>query len=185
MLLTLKKKAAPAQEPGVFDLLMACHERIRRFTSMASFLAHATTTTHDPDHGSPGDAVRETAAAVLRYFTVALPSHSADEDRSIAPRLRVRPLPSEIAAGLARMNEQHVAIEALVVELVPSWSAIVEDPHALPDHAAAMSRRVERLRALWDAHLHLEETSVFPLARARLTPAEQREILLEMRARRR
>lgn len=185
MLLTLKKRASPVVEPGVFDLLLECHERIRRFMSMASFLAQATTTAHDPDRGSPDETIRDTAAAVLRYFTVALPSHSADEDQSIAPRLLARPLPGEVATGLARMAEQHAAIEALIAELAPSWRAIAEDPSALPDHATSMSRRLERLRGLWDAHLHLEESSVFPLARASLSAAEQREILLEMRARRR
>ncbi|MFO0590046.1 MAG: hemerythrin domain-containing protein [Polyangiaceae bacterium] len=184
MLLTLKKRAAPAVEPGVFDLLMECHARIRRFTSMAEWLSHATTTAQDPDHGSPDDAIRDTAAMVVRYFTVALPSHSADEDRSIAPRLLSRALPGDVAEGLARMAEQHVAIEALVHELVPSWRAIAEDSGALPDQAASMSGRVERLRGLWDVHLHIEESSVFPFARACLPAAEQQEILTEMRARR-
>lgn len=176
MLIPLKKKAEPVHEPGAFDLLLECHDRIRRFTKLAEWLAHAT--------DSPARAVKETAEGVHRYFTVALPKHSADEDESLAPRLLALTLQDELRAAVVTMTRQHATLEETLAALIPSWRAVAEDPSALPDHAALMARHVEQLRALWDAHLHLEETIVFPAARARLSAAAQRAVLQEMRARR-
>jgi hypothetical protein len=51
----------------VVDMLAACHERIRTFSTMACAIA------------SGGD-VREAAAAVRRYFAEAYPLHVADEE---------------------------------------------------------------------------------------------------------
>lgn len=184
MLISLKKKADPVREPGAFDLLLECHERIRRFTSMAEWLAHATPATVAPEHGAPEAAVKETAEAVLRYFTVALPHHSADEDRSLAPRMLALPLGDELASAVRRMTDQHTTLEETIASLVPAWRAVAADPAALLEHSAPMARHVERLRGLWDTHLHLEEMIVFPAARLRIAASDQREMLLEMRARR-
>lgn len=185
MLISLhKKKTEPTPEPGAFDLLLECHERIRRFTGMAEWLAHATPTAIAPTHGAPEAAVKETAQAVLRYFTTALPNHSADEDRSLAPRLLALPLGHELAASVTMMTGQHATLEETIALLVPAWRAVAADPAALAEHRTAMARHVERLRGLWDVHLHLEETIVFPAARARLSAEQQQEMLLEMRARR-
>lgn len=176
MLIPLKKRGEPVREPEAFDLLLECHERIRRFTKLAEWLAHAG--------DAPEAAVRETAADVLRYFTVALPKHSADEDQSLAPRLLALTITEELRSAVATMTRQHATLEETIGALIPSWRAVAEDPGALAAHAPAMERHVEQLRALWDAHLHLEETTVFPAARARLSAAAQRDMLHEMRARR-
>src|SRR4051812_30710357 len=69
----------PAGEP-LLAALLDCHSRIRRFSTLAIRLAEAD---------APPNEIAETAAAVHRYFTVALPLHAADEDLSIAPRLAV------------------------------------------------------------------------------------------------
>lgn len=82
------------------------------------------------------------------------------------------------------MTGQHATLEETIALLVPAWRAVAADPAALAEHRTAMVRHVERLRGLWDVHLHLEETIVFPAARARLSAEQQQEMLLEMRARR-
>lgn len=176
MLISLKKRAEPVHEPGAFDLLTECHERIRRFTKLAEWLAHAA--------DAPDAAVKETAESVLRYYTVALPKHSTDEDESLAPRLLALAIPEELRVATTTMTRQHATLEETIAGLLPGWRAVAEDPRALPDHAPAMVRLVDQLRALWDAHLYLEETIVFPAARARLSASAQRDLLREMRARR-
>ena len=176
MLTTLRRTASPTREPDVVDLLLECHERIRRFTRMAAWLCHA--------HDAPSLAVRETAHDVHRYFTVALPLHSADEDLSIAPRLAKARLPDDLAAATSAMTRQHETIEETVAALAPKWAAVAEDAAALERHAEEMEKLVDRLQGLWTTHLHLEETMVFPAIRARLSPGEQARILQEMRDRR-
>jgi iron-sulfur cluster repair protein YtfE (RIC family) len=176
MLTTLKKKGTPVREPDAVDLLLDCHERIRRFTRMAEWLCHA--------HDAPGLAVQETAAAVHRYFTEALPLHSADEDGSIAPRLARSRAGAEALAAAAAMARQHGPIEETLAALRPMWRAVADDPAALADHAPAMERLVDRLKGLWDTHLHLEEVVVFPAARRYLSASEKASVLKEMRERR-
>lgn len=177
MLTTLKRKATPVREPDAVDLLLECHERIRRFTRMAAWICHA--------HDAPELAVRETAESVHRYFTEALPLHSADEDASIGPRLAQARAGSEMAAAAAAMTRQHGPIEEILAALRPMWRAVADDPASLADHARAMDKLVDRLKGLWDTHLHLEETMVFPAVRTHLSATEKSAVLREMRERRR
>src|SRR5262245_25640445 len=65
------------KESDVVDRLLECHERIRNFCALACRLAE----------GPPSEQAREAAAQLVRYFTVALPLHVADEEESIRPRL--------------------------------------------------------------------------------------------------
>lgn len=176
MLTPLGKKARPVKEPDAVDLLLECHDRIRRFTRLATWLAHAD--------DAPSVAVKETAESVLRYFTEALPRHSADEDRSIAPRLSARRIPATVAAAVESMTRQHGTLEETLTLLIPMWRALAADPSSISKHTAAMEPLVDRLRGLWDVHLHLEEAIVFPAIRANLTPNAMNEVLAEMRARR-
>lgn len=176
MLISIKKRAEPKVEPGAFDVLAECHDRIRRFTKLAEWLARAS--------DKPEREIRENAESVLRYFTIALPRHSADEDESIAPRLLALPVPDEIRVAVGTMTRQHVTIEDTLAQLVPAWRDLVAEPGSLVDRALTMERDVEQLQRLWDTHLFLEETIVFPAARALLPAAVHEEILREMRARR-
>jgi iron-sulfur cluster repair protein YtfE (RIC family) len=175
-MLTLRKRAEPVKAPDAVDLLRECHDRIRRFTRMAEWLADAG--------DAPHTAVKETAEAVLRYFTEALPRHSADEEQSIAPRLLATRAPIELREAVAAMTRQHEPIEQTLAALAPLWRQVAATPASLPACAAQMERHVNQLKALWDPHLHLEETLIFPAIRARLSPAALEEILKEMRARR-
>lgn len=178
MVLTqLKRTRTCSQEPDVVDLLLECHERIRHFTRLAAWLADA--------HDAPALSVQETARDVHRYFTVALPLHSADEDLSIAPRLLKLRLPEELEVATAAMTGQHETIEATLSALAPMWAAVAEDSSRLVRLAAAMEKSVDKLQSLWLTHLHLEETMVFPAVRGRLSPGDQARILQEMRDRRR
>lgn len=179
MLTTLRRKpTAPEREPDAVDMLLECHDRIRRFTGMAEWLATAQAT------AAPASEVQETAAGVLRYFTEALPHHSADEDFSLAPRLLGGSLPDELRAAVTAMTAQHGGIEATLGALIPGWRAVAGDASVLPAHAAELGRSAAALRGLWDVHLALEESTIFPAVRARFSPGELAEVLVEMLARR-
>src|SRR5689334_19419821 len=102
----------PDHPGGVIDLLLDCHGRIRHFLTLAERLADA------PPSTPPSD-LSETAAAVRRYFTVALPLHVADEDRSISPRLRARA--PAVAALLDELEVEHAAIEGAIAVAAPLW----------------------------------------------------------------
>jgi iron-sulfur cluster repair protein YtfE (RIC family) len=176
MLTSIRRRAdEPVREDAV-DLLLDCHRRIRHFTEVAARLAVAG--------DAPAAEIAEAASRVLRYFTVALPKHSADEDESIAPRLAALALPEQVRAAVDTMTRQHVTLHEVLGELAPHWRAVGADPGRLPEHAGEMERLVSRLGALWGMHLAMEETVVFPEVRRALTPEALGEIAAEMRARR-
>ena len=146
--------------------LAACHERIRRFAAMAEAVASR------PE--APANERAEAAAGVVRYFTIALPLHAADEDDSVRPRLR------GVDAVLAELAAEHHAHDALIAPVVAACREIVAAPAtARPDFAAAAAA----LTAAMATHLAREEAVVFP-AIAALPPAVQAEIRAEMLARR-
>jgi hypothetical protein len=158
MLVTLGARV-PTGGDAIDDFL-ACHTRIRRFLTLAARLA---------EHPDP-----EAAAAVHRYFTVALPLHAEDEDLSLAPRLSGAS--REIDDTLALMSIEHRKIDLLLAELVPRWS----QPTTPPLLAAGAAQ----LAALFAPHLDREERILFPAARRLLAPADLATLREELRARR-
>ncbi|MEZ0228392.1 MAG: hemerythrin domain-containing protein, partial [Planctomycetota bacterium] len=113
--MSLKRPGDRPAPESVADRLLACHERIRRFSALGVTIAGSV--------AAPASEVAAAAESVHRYFTVALPLHVADEDASIAPRLLAREADGPVAEALATMSREHVAIEELIGELAPHWAA--------------------------------------------------------------
>jgi iron-sulfur cluster repair protein YtfE (RIC family) len=162
----------------VADLLLACHERIRRFAALAERIGAEPPRDDDAARAEIADA----ATSVRRYFTVALPLHVADEDRSLLPRLRAVHA-HDVEDALAAMAEQHVAIEELIVDLSPVWQMVALAPSRHPDLAPALLVGARRLRAFLEPHLVLEETRIIP-ALSRLPHDEAAALRREMQERR-
>jgi len=175
MMTTLRKK--PQELPtDVIDMLFACHERIRRMARLAERLSTA--------HESPAEEVQEAASALAGYFRNALPHHVADEDLSIRPRLHEIELPEDVRDALTDMSNQHEEIDELLADLLPLWDVLIRDGSRLPDMPALMEASSTRLRVLLDAHLYVEEETIFPAMRKYLSSESESVILREMRMRR-
>lgn len=129
-------------------------------------------------------AVAPTAAAVHRYFDVALPLHSQDEDESVGPRLMDVLMCPGLEQSVKEMTRQHRDIEAVLARLLPLWKRLAETPEALDDVRSALARDTARLDALWVEHFDLEEDVVFPLIAERLDTDTRTRIVDEMRGRR-
>lgn len=178
MLQNIKLPTAQAAESATpSELLLACHQRIRHFSEVAVKLAHA--------HGIAESEIVQAATGLHRYFTVALPLHEADENLSLHPRLR-RAVPAEELAGPAAdaMLDQHLAIDELVERLVPLWLLLRSAPEKLPETSAEMCSLASRLDELFQAHLKLEEETIFPAVDKYLSANDQADIVREMRERR-
>jgi iron-sulfur cluster repair protein YtfE (RIC family) len=170
VLLTRIGKRSPTGQ-NVVDRLLDCHQRIRSFCALALRLAG----------GAPPEQARDAAQQLVRYFTIGLPLHVADEDESIRPRLA--PVArDDVETALATMSREHRQIEELVDELVRRWRALAET--ATPAACAATALGARSLDEHMRVHLAAEETIVFP-ALARLSLAQSDAILAEMQARRR
>ena len=80
MLTKLRSSAPVRTGRDVVDLLLECHARIRRFLGMARHLADA--------EAVADREASEAAAAIGRYFEVALPLHTTDEDDRTSTRTK-------------------------------------------------------------------------------------------------
>jgi hemerythrin-like domain-containing protein len=156
-------------EPAAW--MLECHQRIRRFTGGLTRLAALDDLT---DPRAP-----EAAVACARYFREGLPRHAQDEDRSIAPRLRL--LADPVLDGvLDRMTSEHVECDHVLARILVDLDAVAaghpEDVHTLRADARWLHGHME-------AHLAAEEAVVVP-ALALLDGATRASILVEMHARR-
>ncbi len=158
----------------VLEVLLDCHQRLRQVTALAAGLASR------PE--APADAVAAVAARALRYFTVALPLHEEDEERSLFPRLleQAPELATTLAALRADHQRQMEQVEVLVAlcQQVQSW------PERTAHLMGALAAAAQALQQSWQGHLDTEERDVFPAARRALSAEARTAIRDEMRARR-
>ena len=155
-------------------LLLACHERIRTNVALSLRLGVAA--------GAPEPHVAEAAAAVRRYFGVALALHEADEELTLAPRLRAGG-GAELADALDAMAAEHVRLHVILAALDPLWGRLVARPDELASTSAALLEGSRQLDALFRVHLEMEERVVFPATLA-LSAPDRAAIANEMRERR-
>ena len=120
---------------------------------------------------------------MLRYFTVALPLHEADENDSVYPRLRQALTEGPLAEANEAMVEQHRGINAALSQLIPLWRTVKSDP-VQQSKLNPLLATTTHLQSLWDVHLKLEEEQVIPAMREYLAEGTLREIRAEMRNRR-
>lgn len=164
--------------PTPLEMLLGCHSRIRHFMQLSRTLATA--------EDVPLQEVADAAAAIFRYFSLALPLHEADENKSLFPRIQAaQPQGGLVREAAEAMVEQHRAIDELVAELLSLCSTL--DRH--PGRLSALAHRLEHVTSALDqvfaAHLRLEETVIFPALKELLSPAQTEEMLQEMNERRR
>jgi hemerythrin-like domain-containing protein len=171
MLVRLGTRSAEQPRGGAIDMLLDCHERIRRFSDLSVRMASST-------EAAPAE-IRGAAQLLHRYFTIAFPLHVDDEERSLRPRLKAR----ELSDALETMSDEHVACEAELAPLVRHWADLIDDPTRRELLAISLSP-ARRLQTLLLAHLRLEESVLFPAAAKLLSPSDQDEVAAEMRARR-
>lgn len=167
-------RSRPRDAGDAVDLLLECHERIRRFLGVARRLAGAA--------GAPEREVVEAAAAVRRYFAEALPLHAEDEERSLLPRLQGRD--PALDAALATMAAEHAEHAPALGRLLAACRALEagEGPAALAGRE--LEGAVAELDRHFERHLAAEEAWVFPAARRHLDAAEDAALVAEIRARR-
>jgi iron-sulfur cluster repair protein YtfE (RIC family) len=167
----------PPATPGPREMLQDCHARIRHFSQLSRTLAEAGS-------ASPTQ-VAEAAESVFRYFKYALPLHEADENETLYPRLRdLAPLGTPLSDAARAMVEQHHAIDELVGELLSLCDSLRQQPQRLPTLARSLQQVSVALERVFAAHLHMEETVIFP-AITELPAAEREAMAREMQQRRR
>lgn len=159
-----------------FEMLEACHERVQRSLDLLGrLIAHVEARGHDAHS-------RSAAHDVLRYFELAAPHHHEDEERHVFPRLLAGG-DATLVAAVHRLRGDHARMAELWARLRPVLQAWAGDDDAGPV-TAELAADAAAFRALYAAHMPVEEGLVFPQARARCSGAELQAMGDEMRARR-
>jgi hemerythrin-like domain-containing protein len=158
-----------------FELLAACHDRVRRSLDLLQRL-----TQHLREHGADEQA-RTAARDVLRYFNLAAPAHHEDEERHVFPLLRETGDAALIDAA-GRLHEDHVAMASRWQSLAPLLEAVADG--AFDGNVDSLADSASAFTALYDGHLELEDGTVFDIARAIAPPDAKRTMADEMAARR-
>lgn len=160
-----------------FEMLEACHERVRRSLDLLErLIVYVDRQGHDTQS-------RSAARDVMRYYDLAAPHHHEDEERHVFPRL--------LASGDTALVEAVLRLRADHERMSQVWSALRlqlaawAEPGATDPADASMRAQAEAFQALYAAHLPVEEGLVFPAARSHCDAAEVDTMGREMQLRRR
>lgn len=163
-------------------LLSDCHRRIEGFLGMMIRVLERSV---DASKALSGEE-REAMEAAIRYFDVAAPRHTEDEEQSLFPRLRASGRSDARAAiehveALEADHRRADAIHAEVRRLCRRWL----DLGPLPESdRRRLGDLLHRLRESYARHIALEDSELFPLAARALNARQLQEIGQEMAARR-
>lgn len=124
---------------------------------------------------------QQALSRALTFFVEMAPKHTADEERSLFPRLRAmgEPLPE-----LAALETDHQTAEHWHNEIDLLGRLWIESLILDPSQRDSFHQRVAQLKELYRAHIAVEESIIFPLAKLRLPVNTQEEVRREMVSRR-
>ena len=174
---------AGLRSPGVgfeqpFEMLDACHDRVRRTLELMGKLQN-----HLQTQGCD-DSARQAARDVQRYFDIAAPLHHQDEELHIFPALRERLAEdAPLLALVQRLEQDHREMDALWnTQVRVSLQALIDgsSPALSPEQEHALQVFRER----YEQHLALEDEVAYPAARQVVGVSEQQVMGVEMAARR-
>jgi len=169
------KSRAPAHADG-FDVLDVCHRQtVLALGKLAALITRLSVR-------GPDDAARSLAAEILLHLETTARQHHEDEERHVFPRLAVS-ADTELVHNVLRLQQDHDWLEEDWMELAPHIAAVANghigyDLDLLRDGAATFT-------ALSHDHMALEESCIYPQARAQLGARERLAMGREMALRRR
>ncbi len=161
-------------------LLSDCHRRIE------GFLNGLIAVTQQAAGGMLSAQQRAALEASLRYFREAAPKHRMDEEASLFPRMSAlqRPEVKRVFARLAALEEDHAFADTAHAEVEKLGSRWLAKGSLTTDEAGRLAELLGNLLTLYQKHIRIEETDIFPLAGKVLDPAAIKAIGEEMAARR-
>jgi hemerythrin-like domain-containing protein len=124
--------------------------------------------------------------AALRYFREAAPKHTADEEESLFPRLRqlVHPEIQSAIERLEPLERDHLVAGALHARVDELGQKCLTEGSLPTDEVLVFRESVEKLASIYQQHIQVEDSLVFPLAKQALSSSQKESIAKEMAARR-
>jgi len=167
------RKAGAGTAFGVLD---ECHRQ-----TLAA-IANLETIVSRLDGGSVDAQMRALAADVVRHFSTTARQHHEDEELHVFPKLATSG-DAAMKQAILRLQEDHHWIEEDWMELLPHLDAVACGQTWYD--VALLREGAEIFAALSRDHIALEESCLYPEARARMGAAEEQAMGREMAARRR
>ena len=161
-------------------LLSDCHRRIEHFLAVLAAIAERA------GERELDASERRQLEGALTYFTTAAPRHTADEEESLFPRLE-RSSDEAAAAALdvvRRLQRDHDEADALHADVDRLGRGWLADNTLAAERRRELRRLLARLRALYEAHIAVEDGELFPAAARILSADDLHAIGGEMAARR-
>ncbi len=160
-------------------MLSDCHKRIQFFLKDLVRLAEMAEQPLDSGY-------RAALERALRYFQESGPRHTADEEESLFPRLRAIKHP-HIQKALAKMDAleaDHQRASAAHDEVDAIGRLWLREGAIRCEQATRLKSLLQDLSDLYQHHLEVEDTELFPTARALLSAHDKTELGREMAERR-
>jgi len=170
------RKASAGAAGSAFGVLDECHRQ-----TLAA-IADLETIVSRLETGSVDAQTRALAADVVRHFSTTARQHHEDEELHVFPKLATSG-DAAMKQAILRLQEDHHWIEEDWMELLPHLDAVACGQTWYD--VALLHEGAEIFAALSRDHIALEETCLYPEARARTGAAEELAMGREMAARRR
>jgi hemerythrin-like domain-containing protein len=174
--------AMPASNPvkgrtdDGFEVLDECHRQtLRALDTLGELVVRLQAQGMD-------ETTQGMAAEVVRHFSITARQHHEDEERHVFPRVLAGG-DAQVEQMVRRLQQDHCWLEEDWMELSAHLEALAAG-HTWWD-LGFLREGAEIFAALLHDHITLEESVIYPEARARLQSAERREMGREMAARRR
>lgn len=151
-------------QPFSFAVLDACHQQIQMHLAELASLAKAIEAT-----GVDAKA-RHQADAIETFFSGNARQHHAEEERQVFPSL-LDSAEAELIVAVEKLQQDHGWIEENWLELGPQLRAIAAGNSWF--EVTEFQHNVEVFLTLCQSHIELEESLIYPQAKARMaqTPA--------------
>jgi hemerythrin-like domain-containing protein len=162
--------------PDGFDVLDECHRQtLFSLGKLAALVTRLVTIGADAE-------ARTMAADLVQHFSVTVRRHHEDEERHVFPKL-VAEGNEEVVHAVLRLQIDHDWLEENWMELSPQLDAVA---HGLSWYdLAVLQEAAQVFIGLSHDHIALEESFIYPEAKARLDARERAGMGREMAARRR
>lgn len=158
-----------------FDALDEAHRRILDVTGQLEALVTAL------GYDEPDAAQRKQAAEIAEFYAAHVRTHHADEEKYVFPPL-LRGSP-EVVQAVLRLQQDHGWLEEDWLELEPHLQSLATGFGSCDRDL--LRNGVEIFVALLRDHVALEESLIYPEAKARLGDGTRRAMGREMSERRR
>jgi uncharacterized protein (DUF2249 family)/hemerythrin-like domain-containing protein len=161
-------------------LLSDCHRRIEHFLRVLCKINQTA------GEGPLNDEHQRAAEAAITYFQTAGPRHTADEEESLFPLLRAsqRPEAQQALAMVQSLHHDHNAAEPAHEQINILYREWINQGSLAQSDRAELGQLLKGLQAMYQRHLAIEDTELFPLAAQALNEQNLRQLGQEMAQRR-